>query len=125
MKAFLIDPVDQTVTEIDTPADYYEVRELLGVEVASAVYPRKESPRLIMWLDDLGLMHDEVGPLWEMNGVGNVLAGRGVLLGLDDGEGDHVDCPLRPRHGQGGTSPGVRTWCSRAWSPPRTRSSTR
>lgn len=94
MKAMLIDPVDETVTEIDTPADYYTVRELIGCEIASATYPRKELPRLICWIDDLGLMHDEVAPLWQINGVTSVLAGRGLLLGLDDGEGDHCDCPF-------------------------------
>lgn len=93
MRAILIDPYVQMCTEIDLPQNaYVETRQIIGCDTAGTFYPRLQpGRRLICWCDDNGLLHDEVPPLWTIDGYNQPIPGRGILRGLTDGDGDHCE----------------------------------
>lgn len=103
MKAVLIDPFVQVCTDIELPqSGYYETRSVIECRTAGSFYPNiidvpGYDGRFICWIDDDGLLADEVAPLWTIEGYGQPIAGRGILRGLDNDEGDHLDCPLPAR----------------------------
>ena len=57
MKGFLINPADETVTQMDLSGDTSEISKLLGRVPLLCIYPPlKPGHRFVLWLDDEGLL---------------------------------------------------------------------
>lgn len=96
MKAILIDPSNQSITEVrvKNDADYHDTARLIGA--ASGLIAPVETPAGdIIYVDDEGLLtnpnpHGYFRLSWY---PGQVFAGKGLLLGTGD-EGEDVDAEM-------------------------------
>lgn len=87
MKAILINPFDQTITEVDYSGDYKQINQLIGAEyfdVASI------GGRDGIFVDDEGLLNAPTH-FFEHADYHSPLAGKGLILGCNS-EGNSVDC---------------------------------
>ena len=93
MKAFLIDPEARTVAEIDIdPANV--LRDLYAAIDCELVTTAELStlPGHDLWLDDEGRLADEPHGIIYAPGCGQeIFAGRAVVLGAPDEEGDTTE----------------------------------
>ena len=80
MRAIFIDPASKTVTAIDTTGDPDDLYRLLGCASVDSVSVTMGE---ILYIDDEGLMADEPGPFFALDGHDDPLPGRGIILGLD------------------------------------------
>jgi hypothetical protein len=80
MKAYLIDPAERSVREVETTGELDSLYELLGCDLVDAV----RLDDCDVWIDDEGLFKPE--PRFFSFTDPNVppLAGRGLVLGVDD-----------------------------------------
>lgn len=91
MKAFLINPHDHTIEEVDYSGDYKQIYELIGAEIFDVARINEHGDGI--YVDDNGLFtHSD---LFQTAGYPHPLAGRGLVLGCDYETGDsttpHVD----------------------------------
>jgi hypothetical protein len=88
MKAYLINPFDQTIIEVEHSGDYKEIYDLIqnGGSPFDAVY--FGSDRDSIFVDDEGLFKEDQR-FFKLEGYNQPLAGRGLVLGCDD-EGETV-----------------------------------
>ncbi len=86
MKAYLIDPFQQNVTEVEFNGDYREIYKLIACDCFTTV--RINAQGDVIFLDDEGLLH---GPtdFFKHDSYPDPLAGKGLVLGTD-AEGDSV-----------------------------------
>lgn len=87
MKAILINPYDQTITQVDYSGDFRDIYKLIEAEcfdVANITHGDG------IFVDDEGLMN---GPthFFEHADYHSPLAGKGLILGCNS-EGESVDC---------------------------------
>jgi hypothetical protein len=93
MRAILIDPVSETVSEVEYNGDYKHIYELCGFECFTVIDLGKGET---LFIDDEGLLKEQEhffaleGPLWAYP---QPLAGRGLILGTDD-DGESVATKL-------------------------------
>jgi len=87
MKAFLIDPFKQDITEVEYSGHYTEISRLLTCKWFTCVYPPSLNDDVI-YVDDEGL-YVEDQRFFVVDGVPYPLGGYGLILGTDD-EGDSV-----------------------------------
>ncbi len=87
MKAILINPFDQTVTEVDYSGDYKQIYTLIGADTFDCA---RISSGDGIFVDDNGLL---TGPthFFQHAEYGQPLAGKGLIVGCN-AEGDSVDC---------------------------------
>ena len=77
----MINPADETVTQMDLSGDTSEISKLLGRVPLLCIYPPlKPGHRFVLWLDDEGLLRMPP-PLCEIAGYNQPLPGKGVLFG--------------------------------------------
>lgn len=92
VKAILIDPFNQTITEVEYDADgsYKQIYDFIGAQpfTSIAVTPEFDGDRL--FLDDEGLYRDHQR-FFSIGDYPNPLAGKGLILGQNRaGEVDEV-----------------------------------
>jgi hypothetical protein len=79
MKAYLIDPAERSVREVETTGELDSLYELLGCKLVDAV----RLDDCDVWVDDEGLA-DETRFFSFTDPNVPPLAGRGLVLGVDD-----------------------------------------
>lgn len=86
MRAILIDPVEETVTEVDYDGDFRSIYSLLDITCFTCVQINSHGD--VIYIDDEGLMKS--GQLFfEHAAYPRPLAGKGLVLGTND-EGETV-----------------------------------
>jgi hypothetical protein len=94
MRAFLVNPYDRRVSQLDFEGDYLEIRKTIGGHPFDAAYlnrPIEPHARLVCYVDDEGYYRDGQ-KWWRFAGYPNPLGGLGLILGVTD-EGDEADAP--------------------------------
>lgn len=89
VKALLIDPVAQTVTET-TINDWRDISPALRCDLFDVV---QVATNVSIYVDDEGLYVDDQHFFYHP-AYPQPLAGRGLVLGFDDHTGDSTDCPI-------------------------------
>lgn len=89
MKAILIDPVAQTVTETNVK-DWKDISPALNCRVFDIV---QVAPNVSIYVDDEGLFV-QGQQFFLHRAYPQPLAGHGLVLGFDDQTGDSTDCPI-------------------------------
>ena len=87
MKAILINPFEQTVTQVDYSGDYTEIYKLIDAEyydVAGIAHGDG------IFVDDEGLLNSPTH-FFEHADYHSPLAGKGLIIGCNS-EGESVDC---------------------------------
>ncbi len=93
MKAFLIDPFEREITEVDYQGDYHEIYYHIKADLFCTVTVSDLGDTL--FLDDEGLFREEQA-FFQWIGYGQPLAGRALVLGTDT-EGESRDCMISKR----------------------------
>jgi hypothetical protein len=83
MKAFLINPFEKSINEVDYSGDYQDIYKLIDAELFDVVYIDGNN---CIYVDDEGLFKNEQS-FFQVGYA--MLAGRGLVLGTDD-EGDSI-----------------------------------
>lgn len=87
MKAILINPYDQTVTEVDYSGDYKEIYTLIEADCFDCARISRMDG---IFVDDEGLLHNPTHFFMHAE-YPSPLAGKGLVVGCNEG-GDSVDC---------------------------------
>lgn len=87
MKAILINPFDQTVTEVDYSGDFRDIYKLID---AQAFDVARISRMDGIFVDDEGLLNAPTH-FFEHSEYPSPLAGKGLIVGCDD-EGESQSC---------------------------------
>lgn len=87
MKGILINPHEETITEVEYSGNYKEIYSLIDCRTFDCVYLDN---REVLYIDDEGLLVDETRYFTINN---RVLAGKGLILGTDR-EGESADVGL-------------------------------
>jgi hypothetical protein len=85
MRAILVDPYKRQITEVDHDGTLSGIYAAIQVNTICSVRVNNHD---ILWLDDEGLLKEGVPVFW-WGTCEHVLAGRGLVLGVDD-EGETV-----------------------------------
>jgi len=80
MKAFLIDPKEQTVTEVETEGTNRDIYRLIDAELFDVVRLNDEGD--CIYVDDGGLSRSNQS-FFQMDSYSAPLAGKGLVLGCD------------------------------------------
>ena len=84
MKAFLINPHAQEITEVDYSGDYRDIYELIDCHTFDCVAPYED---VDIWIDDEGLLKDPEDQAFFMFAEWpQPFAGRALILDHDDGK---------------------------------------
>jgi len=83
MKAFLINPIEQKIYEVDYSGDYKQIQMHIGADLFTVVYIGNKDD---IYVDDEGLLK-ESNYMFKYKGIDTPLCGKGLVLGVDD-EGD-------------------------------------
>lgn len=86
MKAILIDPFTQTITEVEHNGDYKQIYELIDAELFDSV---RISENDFIFVDDEGLFQEDQA-FFRVRGYPDPLAGKGLVLGAS-AIGESVD----------------------------------
>lgn len=95
MKAFLINPFNHTVIEVQA-TDWRDIVNHLKCDimtVASRIpLPNKGSVEATVYVDDNGLFVEDQS-FFQHKGYPEPLAGMGLVIGTDRNDGESADCP--------------------------------
>lgn len=86
MKAYLINPHDCTITEVDHNGDYKQIYDLIGASYFDVARINEHGDGV--YVDDEGLFNHS--DLFRIHDTHQPLAGRGLVLGCDD-EGNSIE----------------------------------
>jgi len=86
MRAILIDPVAETVMEVEHNGDYRNIYDLIDCETFTVVGIDNDDA---IYVDDEGLLKDDPKHFFMFSGYAQPLAGKGLILGTDE-EGNSV-----------------------------------
>lgn len=92
MKAYLIDPFARTITEVGTTGKLQSIYDLTHTDTITTVGLGHGRTQDVIYLDDEGL-YVEDQRFFMLEGYGQPLAGRGLVLGTDQ-EGDSTSPSL-------------------------------
>jgi len=87
MKAYLIDPVTRTVTEVEYSGDYQQIYKLIDCDTFTCVDLNEHADTV--FVDDEGLINGKCTEFFLLRNYHQPLAGKGLVLGTND-EGDSV-----------------------------------
>ena len=90
MKAFLIDPHEKEVREIEWTNDWRDISKILDCQYFTAVVTGPELDADALYVDDEGLYVEEGQAFFEWDGHVHTLAGYAMLVGTDM-EGETTD----------------------------------
>jgi hypothetical protein len=79
MKAFLVDPVENKITEVDYDGDYKSIKTLIEADLFDVVRINVEGD--CFFVDDEGLYSNK--PFWAYQNFPHPLAGKSLVLGTD------------------------------------------
>lgn len=87
MKAYLIDPAAQTISEVEYTGHFTDIYQHIGADLfdVARLYPNGDGA----FVDDNGLSRDDLS-FWFHRNYPQPLAGKGLLLGVD-AEGDSIE----------------------------------
>ena len=88
MRTILINPEDKSFTEIEHDGDYKSIYKHLNCELFDVV--RVDDADI--YVDDEGLYNNNY--FFMFDGIGQPLAGRGLVFGVVDEEGNDTPCTL-------------------------------
>lgn len=80
MRAFLINPTDRTISQLDHSGELKDMRQTIACESVDRV---SLAPGLDMWVDDEGHLFPGRN-IFEFSGAPRRYAGNGLILGIDD-----------------------------------------
>lgn len=81
MKAILIDPTQNQVSEVECDGTWQSITAALDVELLTTV---AISDTEMLYLDDLGLLtYPNPNGYFRFLGASNIFAGKGLILGID------------------------------------------
>ena len=87
MKAILINPIDETITEVNYNGDYKQIYQFIDASMFGVVdIPNDDS----IYIDDEGLFKDNQY-FFTHNAIPTLLGGKGLVLGIDHKTGDSAD----------------------------------
>lgn len=92
MNAYLIDPTDQTIETIHYDGDWKSIYYFIGCDTFDVV---QTSDGLSVYIDDEGMMKAEQS-FFTISGFPLPLAGRALVLGKPDEDGETTPCELNP-----------------------------
>ena len=96
MKAFLINPLDETITEVDHDnSDYKNISKAIDAKYFTTVQIHEDGDTI--YLDDEGLLHGNHKHTFTLDKVFNqTFVGKGLVLGTNmrNGDAKDVDCTL-------------------------------
>ena len=96
MKAFLINPIDETITEVDhDDSDYKNISKAIDAQYFTTVQIHENGDTI--YLDDEGLLHGNHKHTFTLDKVFNqTFVGKGLVLGTNmrNGDAKDVDCTL-------------------------------
>lgn len=87
MRAVLIDPTTKTITEMDHSDSLEGMYAVLDCEDINSV---RVGQFIYLWVDGEGYLKEPTPPLFEWEGYGQPLAGKGLILGFDENSGDNM-----------------------------------
>ena len=79
MKAFLIDPEQQTISEVDYDGEHHSIYKLIDADLFDVV---RLAGSDVIFVDDEGLMKNPQH-FFKLDGLTSPLAGKGLVLGTD------------------------------------------
>lgn len=96
MKAILIDPYNQTITEVKYDGNYKTIQKIIGCAIFDIARFDDDSGNAL-YIDDEGMFSVENRKLFAFypaTGAPTILAGRGLALGCDlaTGESQSLTC---------------------------------
>jgi hypothetical protein len=89
MKAYLIDPFAQTVTEVEYSGDYKHIYAMIEADTFDCARFNQHGDAV--FVDDEGLINGKEQRFFTVKGYGSPLAGKGFVLGCDMNTGDSKD----------------------------------
>ena len=90
-KAMLIDPEARTFTPVEYHGDFHEIYKHLKCETFDVAYATIDGHDLDIYVDDEGLYNPTF--FFTADGFHSPLAGRGLVFGRVDDNGDETDFP--------------------------------
>ena len=81
MKAYLINPFAQTITEVDYSGDYNEIYQLINCDTFTCVELNEYGDTV--FIDDEGLISGKPQEFFVLRDYPQPLAGMGLVLGTD------------------------------------------
>lgn len=87
MKAILINPFEQSVTEVDYSGDYNQIYEFIEAQMFDVARISHDDG---IFVDDEGLLNSPTH-FFEHSDYHSPLAGKGLIVGCNS-EGESVDC---------------------------------
>ena len=90
MKAYLIDPKEQTITQIEHDnSDYKNISKTIGCQYFTTVVLNEHDDTI--YLDDEGLLYMDIKYMFQIDNNENFCyAGKGLVLGTDE-EGESCE----------------------------------
>ena len=88
MKAYLINPFAQTVTEVEYSGDYNQIYQFLNCDLFTVVEINEFGDSV--FIDDEGLINGKPQEFFLVNGYPQPLAGMGLVLGCNQ-EGESTE----------------------------------
>ena len=80
MKAILIDPEHKIISEVDYDGNHRTINKLIGADLFDVVRLNPEGDGI--FVDDEGLYRQD--HFWTVGALPSPLAGRGLVLGVDE-----------------------------------------
>lgn len=85
IRAYLIDPFNETVSEVKYSGDYQDIYKLIDCETFTCVELNEHGDTV--FVDDEGLVNGRYQDFFKLRGYPSPLAGKGLVLGTnEDGE---------------------------------------
>lgn len=94
MKAFLIDTPNHAIVEVDYDGDWKSIYAHIHAKTFELVIPDiVDDIEVSVYVDEEGLINDNPHGFFAIRGIGQALAGYGLVLGCD-AEGETVAAPV-------------------------------
>lgn len=92
MQAYLIDPIDQTIETVEYTGEWQTIYTYIDCDTFDVA---STSDGLSIYVDDEGMMKADQA-FFMIKGYPQPLAGRALVLGPPDEDGETTECPLNP-----------------------------